>query len=623
MQMAAKPKTLLSLEECLGVVEDVSRATASSQDPSTLASNLLRLLPCLESPHLSSEDLSTLRHRIWRDDLLHLVIEVLRDEGQSKNVRTLADLAVILASVVSGLSPKEGKKPTSAMSKKSIARAEQVREYYDILLPTATDSVLILANNILEALDATADSATTQQQQQQHHKPESLAHFEKAMESLVWLCCGHKRCIPRALHSPYFLSMLITDHHLYSHVILSSLKTLVLTDKHSVASISQDVLSSILDELVYKLSGIDVKGARLSVQLLAQLSISLPSLVDTLSNSYAGLLTLVSKWTPKGRDNEESLQEFGAAEKYLIAELESRTDGKEEFDEKRKAAVFIQASWRGYASRKKMLAAKRGIARFQQLYRKRKSLKLEQKETQERSKMEVKLRQTHLKSSQLAFHTKQLSLYEQLPAAELQTFVHKQEVAAAVKIQSAWRGFAARARCKQMRRVAVITRSVIVIQRAFRRRSKAKQLELELRQAAVLEGGYLPKLSKPVRERLQREIARYRDANPPGFKTPEQLTELHLEAQREYEKFHFTQASRVRQDTELRQLISKLNWNCELLLTAPSLRESLGVEGLADTFSSRSSSVAKMGRTAHREELRAMDTPWWKRVPLDQEELTL
>ena len=158
----------------------------------------------------------------------------------------------------------------------------------------------------------------------------------------------------------------------------------------------------------------------------------------------------------------------------------------------------------------------------------------------------------------------------------------------------------------------------MVIQRAFRRHSAAKAAEKQ-----ILVYSHLPKLPGPVRGKLQQEIASYRDTHPPPSYTRDRALELHQEAQREYEKFLFNRAPHARHDDEIHQLISKLNRNCELMLGAPSLQDSAKMEGVVDTYSSRSSEVAKMARTAHREELRAMATPWWKRAPLAQEELNL
>lgn len=590
--------TSMTIEECISTVQDISR-TSLAQDPSSLLSNLLRLLPCLEAPNLTTADLSTLRHKIWKNDLVHLVIEVLRDDTSNKTRwRKLTSLAVILSSVLAGLSPKE-----SRTQKQPSADSEHIKEYYDIILPTATDSILILASNILEVLETNQDNSS----------PELLECFKKVVDSLVCLCAGHRPCIHRALQSPYLLNILITDRYLYGHLMLVAMETMILADKSAAACIPHDVLSSIVDELVYKLSGSDEEGAALSLRLLAQLSTTLPGLPATLSNGYAGLLTLVKKWTCKDR-------ELGDAEKFLVSKLELQAGGQVELDEKQKAALFIQASWRGYASRKKMIAAKRGIRKFQLLFRKRRAEKLKKKDTLQQDAMQASRKRSHIKSSQLDFHQKQLTLYEQQPASELGDFIHTQEKKAAIKIQSVWRAHAVRTQIKERKSKMRSLKSAVVIQRAFRHHLQAKQ-----REKLTVEYEYLPELPDAVRGKLQEEVTRYRDTHTTSSasRTQEQALALHQEVQQEYEKFHFTQSAHARSVEETRLLVSKLNRSCELMLCAPSLDEAFSMDGIEDTFSSKSPLVAKMGRTAHREELRAMSTPWWKRTPLDHQEVTL
>lgn len=590
----------LNLKKCLGIVEDVSHATSKPQDASALLSHLLRLLPCLESPHLSPKDLSMLRDYIWRYDLIHLIIEVLRNDYSSEvnGWRKLTNLAVTLASVVAGLAPKHPRK-------QELSPVEQVTEYYDIILPTSTDTVLILANSLLESLAAS---------QATNSHPNLHECFRKIVDSLVWLCSGHKECFSRLLQSPYLLNILITDHELYSHVILEALKTLFATDTSSVGTIPQDMLTSILDELVYKLSGNDRKGGHLSLMVLAQLSVIIPGLVDTISDNYTGLLSLVRRCVHKDK-------ELDVAERYLISKLETKAGGQGEKSEKHTAAVLIQALWRGYSSRRKMVKAQRGIRKFQQLYRKRKAEKLKKREDKEKKVMEASLKKSHIGSRQLVFHEKQLSLYQQLPASELQDFIRRQKNKAAISIQSAWRGYKSRSSVKELKSRKKIDRSAILIQRTFRRYSETKKLERQVR-----EHESLPELSRPVRERLQQEIARYRDAHShTGYRTHEQMSQLHHKAQDEYEKFIFSRSTQSIHGEEVQLLITKLNRNCELLLSAPSLKDSYDTSaaGIVESFCSSSPVVAKMARTAHREELKAITTPWWKRKPLDHDELSL
>lgn len=586
----------LDFRECQVIVQDIALKTSTSEGPVILA-NLLRLLSCLESRDLSTRELSLLRHQIWQCDLIHLIIEILRNDFSSEldGWRKLTNLAVTLASIVASIAPRE---PTNLASKSNID-PEQVKEYYDIILPTTADSLLILANNILETVDANQDKAGV-------NFPEC---FKKVLDSLLWVCANHKQCIFRTLQSPYLLHMIITDHHIYSHMILTALESLILTDKPSTASLPHTAITVILDELVYKLSGEEQKNALLSLRLLAQFFLLVPHVLDSLSTSYSSLLMLVRKWT-------SSDSEIGPAEKYLISELESRT-GREGVEEKHKAALMIQAAWKGYVGRRRVVKMKKGIQKFQQLYRRKKAEKLREKEVQEKMTMVTSFKKNNLQSTQLAFHEKQMSLYEQLPASELQTFIHMQENEAAVKIQSIWRAWRVRSQYGEVKSKALKLKSIISIQRCFRKYLERKKNRIVGKFEA------LPDIRGPTRQMLQLEITRYKETRPPNkYSTQQEISELHHKGQRLYEEFCLSRENQRRQDEHLQLLLSKLDRNCELLLSAPSLNDSYTSASIAEDFSSSSSNIAKMARTAHREEMKAMNSPWWKKDPFDHE-LTL
>lgn len=604
----------LNLQDCLRIVKSISKEVANCED-SSVPTTLLRLLPCLEAGALTAKEFSLVKNQIWKDDLIHLMIEVLRNNYSSleEHWRILTNLAITLASVLAGLTPKQHRhKPLSASSSGTDAELELVREYYDIILPTATDSILTLANSILEAADdAMSQTSPTQED------PVSLKEcFKKTLDSLLWVCASHQECITCTLQSPYFLHILITDNVFYGHVALEALETLILSDKSSITSIPQNVLTSILDELIYKISGKEEKGAFLSLRLLSQLVALSPELMDTLTSSYSGLLELVKKWVKPERT-------IGLAEKHLIEQLESRevlhVSGN--VDEYR-SAVVIQACWRGYSCRRKVVKIKRGITRFQQLYRKRKGERERQKKLEERAKVEATVKQRGLMSSKLSFHEKQLSLLEQLPASELQDYVRKQEIEAAITIQSAWRAWTIRSKYKQRKSTAALDRSASVIQRALRRNLQQKREGAQQFHSSNI----LPEITGATRENLQREIACYRELCPPsGYKSEEEVSSLHDRVQKMYEQFYFSQTTQRRNDEKAQLLLSQLNRNSEFLLSLPSLEQSVATPSpdLVERLSSRSSSVARMARTAHREEIKALNTPWWKQPPLDHDELVL
>ncbi len=591
----------LDLQECQRLVKNINHATSTCSRNKHLP-NLLRLLPCLESQHLSAEDRFLIRHQIWQCDLTHLIIEVLRNDYSDieDSWRMRSNLAVALSSILAGLAPRI---PNSQVP--NISQLEEVNEYYDIVLPTAVDSILFLANSLLEVVES-----------EDEDQPSTVNFYEcfnKVIDSLIWVCSGHKQCVLRTLQSPYLLHILITDRTLYGYGALRAINALIMTDESAVSLIPQGILTNILDELVYKLSGQEPEGAALSLKLLAQLSILIPKLVDSLSKDYPGLLELVMKW------GVEENKEGNPAEKYLISELRSRAGEREGMKDKQKAAVVIQANWKGYANRKKMIKAKKGIQKFQALFRRRRAQRLNREEEEKKVMAEATLKQHHLMSSQLAFHQKQLSLYEQLPASELQDFISKQENEAAVKIQSAWKGWIDRRKCKEIKLCAIELRSAVVIQRAMRR-------YLQRRESKKQDGMYeaWPDIPGPTRAKIQKEILEYREthATENNSKTHQSISELHDKAQSMYEEFYFSRTTQRRRDEQIQFLISKLNRNCDLLLGVPSLEESYR-SGVANHFISNSPDIARMARTAHREEMKAMSTPWWKRTDPDNIEITL
>ena len=605
--------TKLNLQDCLSIVKNISKDVSSNLEALSVPTILLRLLPCIESGTLNAKDFSLIEYKIWKDDLIHLMIEVLRDDYSSleEHWRILTNLAITLALVLAGLTPKWCH---NKMSTSVDAEFERVKEYYEIILPTAVDSILILANSILEAADEVTSQATSTQED-----PASLQEcFKKTLDSLLWVCTSHQQCITRTVQSPYFLHILISDNVFYSHVALGALETLILSDKSSITCIPQNVLSSILDELVYKMSGKEEAGAVLSLRLLAQLVALSPEVIAALTLSYSGLLDLVKKWIRPGRI-------IDPVEKHLMARLEShevlQQKGKRNMD-KFRAAVVIQACWRGYSSRRKVGNMNKGIRRFQQLYRKRKEEIKRRKKLEERAKVEAAIKQSGLMSSQLAFHEKQLSLYEQLPASELQEFLKKQEIKAAIKIQSTWRAWTVRSKYRERKSKAALDKSAMIIQRALRRNLQQKKEATKHH----LDGTVLPKITGPAREKLQQEVACYRELHPQsGYKSEEEVRSLHNKVQQMYEDFYLSRITQRRKDEKARLLLSQLNRNCEFLLSAPSLEVSITKPqpDLVDRLSSRSSSVARMARTAHREELKALSTPWWKMPPTDHDELVL
>lgn len=236
-------------------------------------------------------------------------------------------------------------------------------------------------------------------------------------------------------------------------------------------------MEGILDEVVYKLSGYDQNIAVPSLKLLACFVVYCPSLLQVVMSRYTGLLVVASKW--------KSL-DLGTDVEHLFSQLESASGSHKGTDVANRAAIVIQAAWRGYTTRSKVEKMQRGILRFQQLYRRRKAEKvqLEREESRKKSIRNVKRITTH--GSLRSFHEKQMAIVTQLPASEVEHFLEKQKDQAAVRIQSWWRIKIAEKVYRRQKHQVKRTASAIIIQRAYRAYIKQKRDSVELRRALPL-----------------------------------------------------------------------------------------------------------------------------------------
>ena len=584
------------LQECYRIISGVAR-DASSKGATEVPAVLLRLKQVLVSKTLSVKQLTKVKEYIWLNDLLHVNVETLRQDFTKIRGQwaTAAGLASILATICSGLHPR-------ATGHGGQSQTEQRAEFYDILLPTSTDSLLILANNLLEMEQRLVDSG---------FQSSEIKHFECILNSILEVCRSHRQCIERVLQSPYLLHLLITDLIHHCSVVLSFLSELVVIDTSLLFSLPPDILHGLLDELVFKLSGEHERVAILSLELMATFAVVNHTIVDLISSRYSGVLDLAVKWSHKKRNSVNVVN--------FISHLKTQIEAEIRGSVQHRAAAAIQAAWRGHATRRKLKKMQQGIRRFQEMYRRKKAKKLKQEQENRATKSLHVSKELNLKSQRLNFREKQLAVMEQLPASEINRFVTQQESEAAIAIQSWWKGRLARAKCDKLRVEARESESAVVIQRAFRQYKKRKSSREESIHHLLLH-----QIKGAEREALQGEIAQYQEQNPFSYKSENEARELHDRVQSLTEQFYLSRVEQHRKDTQRAELLSQLNESCEMLLRAPNLRDSFTMphNDIAMAFAaSGSAAVSKMAQMAHREELRTLNTPWWKRQTVDNDEL--
>ena len=627
-------------------------AQVSSANEERVPYLLLKLREILNNSRLDSRARKGAYHLVWKSDLIHVMVGVTRRDFSRlpSGWATAAQLAELLATVCSGLGPQEshqhqqqqqqqqlpGWKDQKKKGATEVEESDHVKELYEMLLPTAVDSLLILANSLLEHESALAPQKPKPTSRTRSNANSTLQTFQSILMSLSKLCSAHRQCAFKTVQSPYVLSMIISNQPQYCLAVVTMLNHLLATDEQLFASVTEDHLPTVLDVLAYKLTTSD-EIEELQIECLKLLAAfiehnldmlpalcakygNLPGVATRLESRGLGEkvellvenLALCAQET-QGVDERDGDTGVSGPQSQVVDEsdrsISTRTETTRSVETAltvNRAATIIQASWRGYADRlrlKRMMD--RRVGKFQLQYPL--PIATKQKELNDfRSDVAVTKRLQGL-CEMRNFHEKQMSLLEQLPAGEVASFLHNQQISAATRIQACWRGRMERERYQKRKEHARLVAGVVVIQRAMRRFLKRKGRGRQLQPSVP---GY-PKVEGQEREQLLRETAKYREENLPPQSSEAQLRQTHDEVQRLLSEFYHRAPKETRKAERRKLSLSNLERDCSLLLAAPRLSDVRDEQ--IDAFSSGSRAVAVMARQAHREELRAMELPWWKR----------
>ena len=626
-------------------------AQVSSANEERVPYLLLKLREILNNSRLDSRARKGAYHLVWKNDLIHVMVGVTRRDFSQfpSGWATAAQLAELMATVCSGLGPQESHQRQQQQQqlpgwkdpkKKGTTEAEEsdhVKELYEMLLPTAVDSLLILANSLLEHESAPAPQKPKPASRTRSNANSTLQTFQSILISLSKLCSAHRQCAFKTIQSPYVLSMIISNQPQHCLAVVTTLNHLLATDEQLFASVPEDHLPTVLDVLAYKLTTSD-EIEELQIECLKLLAAFIEHNLDmlpALCAKYGSLPGVATRLESRGlgekvellvenlalcaqetrgvdeRDGDVGVsglqsQVVDESDRSIATHTET-TRSVETVLTVNRAATIIQASWRGYADRlrlKRMMD--RRVGKFQLQYH---PIATKQKERNDfamcRRDVAVTKRLQGL-SEMRTFHEKQMSLLEQLPAGEVASFLHNQQISAATRIQACWRGRMERERYQKRKEHARLVAGVVVIQRAMRRFLKRKGRGRQLQPSVP---GY-PKVEGQEREQLLRETAKYREENPPPQSSEAQLRQTHDEVQRLLSEFYLCAPEETRKAERRKLSLSNLERDCSLLLAAPRLSDVRDEQ--IEAFSSGSRAVAVMARQAHREELRAMELPWWK-----------
>ncbi|OXB81613.1 UNVERIFIED_CONTAM: hypothetical protein H355_008775 [Colinus virginianus] len=176
----------------------------------------------VSSASLGHQESKKIKQDIYFYDLLHYCLLLLRQDCSRLHGgwATAAQLAEIISHCCVGLEVKE-----------------DPEEFHKKFLPSAIDSLLFLGRRLqARFIRAIKDE----------EKQDFLRHFQTVTDAICWLFGGHIQLTECVLQNGHFLQLLITDNVETAVTVMSVL--------HSILGVDEEILHSVLDELVYKLS---------------------------------------------------------------------------------------------------------------------------------------------------------------------------------------------------------------------------------------------------------------------------------------------------------------------------------------------------------------------------------
>ncbi|XP_013915572.1 PREDICTED: IQ calmodulin-binding motif-containing protein 1-like [Thamnophis sirtalis] len=270
------------------------------------------------------------------------------------------------------------------------------------------------------------------------------------------------------------------------------------------------------------------------------------------------------------------------------------------------AACLIQASWRGYQTRKRLKQLPKAITILQRKFRAKREQELQ---SLRRQKEEEHLRQQLQLQRQRAmrlFHERQLTLLEIVHAGQIDKYMHEMKEKAALTIQRYWRAFKARRNFHQQKRNLKEYKAAVLIQRAV-----LKFLEKKRRKESSL-WKQPESLSDEQRILLQQKVESYTKLHPASAMSEEMSRELHHQAQEKLAHYMLRKRKDQKAKEHREALLAQVHTDVDQLLSAPSLSECTMRD--LNVFMSRSVPVVAKAKQSHNTILKYMQWPWWKKL---------
>ncbi|XP_057286314.1 IQ calmodulin-binding motif-containing protein 1 isoform X2 [Pezoporus wallicus] len=485
---------------------------------------LLKLKGILSSASLGSEESKKIKQDIYSYDLTQYCMLVLRQNHFQLHGgwATAAQLAEILSHCCVGLEVKE-----------------DPEEFHKKFLPSAIDNLLVLGRRLqARFIRAIKDE----------EKQDFLRWFQIVTDATCWLVGGHIQLAACVLRNDHFLQLLITDDVETAILMMSVLHNLLKVNSSVLLQVDKETLHSVLDELVYKLSATTnpVIG-NAATKLLLVVAKFCKQLVKLLTTRYKGLKGLLSKqWTGKGFDRDLS--------QLLDLLYLEQSSGKGEMQRQHQAACIIQATWRGFQTRKRLKKLPQAVTTLQRRFRAKREQELQHlKKQKEDEALKLQMQLQRQRAMRL-FHERQLALLKIIHASQVDKYMEEMEGKSALTIQRFWRGYRARRNFHQQRQSLKEYKAAVVIQRAA-----CKFLEKRRRRRSLSPWKDPKGLTDEQRLALQQKVDDYIKLHPASQMSEERSKELHMQAQEKLAQFllrsRLDQRAAQRRETLLVQML--------------------------------------------------------------------
>nr|KAG5705672.1 hypothetical protein BaRGS_026611 [Batillaria attramentaria] len=350
---------------------------------------LLKLRDILDSAPAGTPEGTRIRREIWEYNMLQMLIIIVRQDFSilPGEWRTAAKLATLLGQVSCGLE-------LVGIERKQLCEDQ---------LPKAIEHLFLLAKHIQHQLVNTPHSQDAAQS-----RSELVSNFRDVLDAMTYMCSNRYFLCAEVMKSQWLLQLLISDDPKTVNMVMGMMEKVLRSDGKVLSKVNEEDVLNLMDELIYKLSvNNDISIAASATRCVLRFCDHHKPLVEILFSRYKGLRLLLKRW--EGRGFERDLRQM-----YTL--LDSGSALKAQSQMKHDAASYIQARWKGFATRRRLRKANKAFAKFQRSYRLKKA---EEEHELLATRMETELQRQMMakrRKLMLQFKEKQLQTLEILPA---------------------------------------------------------------------------------------------------------------------------------------------------------------------------------------------------------------